>query len=175
MYLLCYQTDFCSSKDLGLTFLPPRAHQRGPLKAHRPPCARGLVLELISLSCETKYSRHIVSKKVHSITKLLSTGRLLPFITCERWNSPLVKGNGCFTDSPQINICRHFLFLLCYKKVIIQKKCWQSIDQSGTVKVCCGGRRRLLHQLSLMPLRWKWTSVWEQREVRLLQPLLHFC
>lgn len=75
-----------------------------------PPWARTLLLELITLSDGTKYSRHIVSKKVHSITKLLSTGRLLPFIKCERWNSLLVKGNGCFTALPRINICRHFPF-----------------------------------------------------------------
>lgn len=73
-------------------------------------CASGLLLELITLSGETKYWRHIMSKKAHSITKLLSTARLLPFITCERWNSLLVKGNGCFTTLPQINTCRHFPF-----------------------------------------------------------------
>lgn len=73
-------------------------------------CASGLLLELITFWGETKYSRHIVSKKAHSITKLLSTGRLLPFITGERWNSLLVKGNACFTTLLRINMCRHFPF-----------------------------------------------------------------
>lgn len=84
-----------------------------PSEALKVPPRHGasrLLLELITLSGETKYSGHIVSKKVHSITKLLSTGRLLPFIKCERWNSLLVKGNGCFTALPQINICGHFPF-----------------------------------------------------------------
>lgn len=85
-------------------------------KVPNPPSNGVLLLELITLSSKTKYSGHTVRKEAHSITKLLSTGRLLPFITCKRWNSLLVKGNGCFTALPQINICRHFLFLLCYKK-----------------------------------------------------------
>lgn len=42
-----------------------------------------------------------------------------------------------------------YLSPLCYKKkVIIQKKRRQSIDQSGGVKVRGGGQRRLLRQLS---------------------------
>lgn len=70
-------------------------------------CCSGLVLELITLSGETKRLWADCDWEAHSITKLLSTGRLLPFITREKWNSMLVKGNGCFTASPQINICHH--------------------------------------------------------------------
>lgn len=118
LYLFYYQAGFCFNQRTwpclsapeGSSDLKSSEAVRPSLRCSPSSCASRLLLELITLSGETKYSGHTVGKKVHSITKLLSTDRLLPFIKCERWNSLLVKGNGCFTALPQINTCGHFPF-----------------------------------------------------------------
>lgn len=80
------------SRDLGLPFAPEGSSDTDPIesvttsgRANPTPRAAGLLLELITLSGETEYCGHVVSKKGSFHHKvIIREGRLLPFITCGR-------------------------------------------------------------------------------------------